>query len=90
MRFDQYLLLDRSLRILYNVNRKYFITTLPSAREFSRNVIFTGELPVQIANNYPKLFKNISDEESNANRLNISDQDPYFTRVDISTNVQAC
>ena len=38
MRFDQYLYIERALKNLFNVNRQYFLATLPSAEEFSQKL----------------------------------------------------
>lgn len=96
MRFDQYLHIERTLNKLFDVNRQYFLTTLPSSEEFSRNSFFAGELPVQIDSRDQGLLKEPDKEdEMSPNRKEnqllfqkfsnngeiISDQEPYYSVI---------
>jgi len=105
MRFDQYLYIERALKNLFNVNRQYFLATLPSAEEFSRNSFFAGEFPVQIDSKNPGLLKASynKEDEINPNRMEnlflfkkfsnngelISDQEPYYTVIKHSDDVSS-
>lgn len=104
MRFDQYLPIERALNNLFNVNRQYFLATLPSAEEFSRNSFFAGELPVQIDSRNRGLLKEPhKEDEMNPNRMEnlllfhkfsnngeiISDQEPYYSIIKYSDDVSS-
>jgi DNA-binding response OmpR family regulator len=96
MRFDQYLQIERALNNLFNVKRQYFLATLPSAEEFSRNSFFAGELPVQIDSRIQGLLKEPhKEDETNLNQMEnqllfqkfskngeiLSDQEPYYSVI---------
>jgi len=96
MRLDQYLYIERALGKLFNVNRQYFVATLPSAEEFSRNSFFAGELPSQIdAKNQGLLKEPDKKDKLSPNRMEnqllfqkfanngeiISDQEPYYSVI---------
>jgi CheY-like chemotaxis protein len=96
MRFDQYLYIERALNNLFDIKRQYFLATLPSAEEFSRNSFFAGELPVQIDSRNQGLLKEPDNEDKmSPNRMEnqllfqkfsnngemISDQEPYYSVI---------
>ena len=40
----------------------YFFSILPTATQYSRNAIFAGMMPAEIARKFPRLWKNDTDE----------------------------
>ncbi|MEO0141791.1 MAG: bifunctional response regulator/alkaline phosphatase family protein [candidate division WOR-3 bacterium] len=56
MRLDQYLKLLPYLRDYYEVQTQYYYSILPSATPYSRNSIFSGLLPLEIAERYPQYW----------------------------------
>lgn len=96
MRFDQYIYIEKALNELYKVNRQFFLSTLPSSEEFSRNAFFAGELPFHIAAKYPDLLSEpVDSSKTNPNRREdillyknfsengtlISDSEPYYSII---------
>ncbi|MDD3803271.1 MAG: response regulator [bacterium] len=54
MRYDHYLLMETFLSDLFKVSLNSYFSILPTATPYSRNAIFAGMLPSQIAANYPE------------------------------------
>ena len=65
MRFDQWEAIAPLLREMWNVETDSYCSLLPSATPYSRNAIFSGLLPLEIARRYPKYWVF---EESGQNR----------------------
>lgn len=98
MRFDQYLNIERLLSDLYKTKRQFFISTLPSAAEFSRSSFLAGELPRDVEFKYPGTLKEPSEGEIDffhlenncfnqslsKNGINFSDQEPNYSNIDFS------
>ncbi len=49
LRYDQWLLFERHLHGLYDIDREWHFGILPTATPFSRNALFGGMLPVDLA-----------------------------------------
>lgn len=65
LRFDQWQLLKPILQENYKVdNEELYFSILPTATQFSRNAIFAGLMPTEIAKLYPDLWKDSEDEGS--------------------------
>lgn len=62
MRFDQWKVISSELAGLYRIlEEDIFYSILPTSTQFSRNAIFSGLMPLQIANMMPEYW--ISDDE---------------------------
>jgi CheY-like chemotaxis protein len=58
LRFDQWKILEPALSEFFTKeNEDYFYSILPTATQYSRNAIFSGMLPSDIANQYPQYWK---------------------------------
>ena len=68
MRLDQYFSIEPFLKELFNIDLKFHYSILPTATPFSRNAIFSGMLPIEIAEQYPEYWRNSSDLENSRNR----------------------
>ncbi len=69
LRLDQWLLIEPLLRDLFTVERHHYYSILPTATPYSRNAIFAGILPAQIAQNHPRLWEGINvSSEAGRNR----------------------
>ncbi len=63
MRFDQWKVIQPIIKELFRVeNEDHFYSILPTATQYSRNAIFAGMMPDQIAKNYPDKWLNDFDE----------------------------
>ncbi|HAJ79214.1 MAG TPA: PglZ domain-containing protein [Fibrobacteres bacterium] len=68
MRLDQYVGIEALLKKYYDIERNYFYSILPTATPFARNALFAGKYPLEIMQDYPKLWKDSSEDESSLNR----------------------
>ncbi len=62
MRLDQWLVMEEFVRPLFNVEKRFYSSILPTATPFARNALFAGLYPAEIAKHYPQWAP--SDEES--------------------------
>lgn len=60
LRLDQWLLMEPALSDLFALQRNYYYSILPTATPYSRNAIFSGMLPAQIAFQYPHLWEGMN------------------------------
>ncbi|MBN1999373.1 PglZ domain-containing protein, partial [candidate division KSB1 bacterium] len=65
LRFDQWLIVEPLLRSYFLVNRDYYYSILPTATPYSRNSIFSGVFPGELAKMLPDLW-NSGDEEDDS------------------------
>jgi len=68
MRLDQWLAIEPLLYPYFNVQRDYYYSILPTATLYSRNAIFSGLFPGQIAEKYPQYWQEIPGDEKSTNR----------------------
>jgi hypothetical protein len=68
LRLDHWMVMEPQLADYFNVKRSYHYSILPTATPFSRNAIFSGLFPNEIAAKYPKLWGNVQDNEHSLNR----------------------
>jgi len=68
MRYDQWLEFERLLTPLFSVDRKFHYSLLPTSTPYSRNAIFSGLLPVDLAKRYPQIWASGEDDEHSRNR----------------------
>lgn len=68
MRLDQYFAIEPFLRELFDVDMKLYYSILPTATPYSRNSIFSGMLPSDIAQSYPEYWVESSDLDNSRNR----------------------
>jgi hypothetical protein len=64
MRLDQWLMIEPALANYFDIKRSYYYSILPTATPFSRNAIFAGEFPDQVAKLNPELWEKSSSEAS--------------------------
>jgi prepilin-type processing-associated H-X9-DG protein len=68
MRFDQWKAIAGELSDIYRmVEEELYCSILPTATQFSRNAIFSGLMPVTIAETMPELWIGEEEEESKNN-----------------------
>ena len=68
MRLDQYYAIEPYLKEMFDVDLSLYFSILPTATPYSRNSIFSGLLPVDIARDYPEYWVGSSDLDNSRNR----------------------
>ena len=56
MRYDQWLEMEKLLHPLFDIQKDFHYGLLPTATPYSRNALFSGLLPRDIARRYPRLW----------------------------------
>ena len=63
LRYDQWKILEPIITSLFRVeNESFFYSILPTSTQYSRNAIFSGMLPADIAKLYPQWWRNDNEE----------------------------
>ncbi|MEX2402258.1 MAG: response regulator, partial [Rhodothermales bacterium] len=68
MRLDQWLQLENLLYGSFEMEKQFYYSILPTATPYSRNSIFSGLLPRDIAERYPRIWASGEDDEYSRNR----------------------
>jgi CheY-like chemotaxis protein len=68
MRYDQWLEFERLLYPLFDLKKEWHYSLLPTATPYSRNAIFSGLLPLDIAARHPDLWRYDTDDEGSLNQ----------------------
>jgi len=68
VRLDQWLVIEEFLTGLFDVQWDFYLSILPTATPYSRNAIFSGMFPDEIARRYPDKWLERSNEESSKNK----------------------
>jgi CheY-like chemotaxis protein len=68
MRYDQWLEFERLLYPLFNLEKDWHYSLLPTATPYSRNAIFAGLLPGEIATRYPHYWQHDTGDEGSLNQ----------------------
>ena len=62
-RYDQWKMLEGELADLFDIDEDVYCSILPTATQYARNAIFSGLMPVQIAQMFPDLWVDEDEEE---------------------------
>lgn len=68
LRLDQWLALEPLVAEYFNVRREYYYSILPTATPYSRNALFSGLFPIDVARRYPDIWSLGDDEDYSLNR----------------------
>ena len=68
MRLDHWLIIEPMLRQFFYMNQDYYYSILPSATLYSRNALFSGLFPSEIAQKYPEYWQEGDVDETSTNR----------------------
>jgi CheY-like chemotaxis protein len=68
LRLDQWLSIAPIVSSLFEIEEKYYFSILPTATPYSRNAIFSGMLPRDMAEQYPDHWETDFREERSMNR----------------------
>jgi len=69
MRLDQWYAIETLLTPYFDVQTDYYYSILPTATPYSRNAIFSGLYPAEIAKHYPDYWVESSPDERSKNRF---------------------
>ena len=67
-RLDHWLAVESLLYPYFSIERQYNFSILPSATMYSRNALFSGLFPAEIAERYPQYWQEESDGDTSTNR----------------------
>jgi len=68
LRLDQWLVMEKHLIDLFNIEKDYYFSILPTATPYSRNSLFSGLYPSEIEKYYPDLWHGKEDDEKSMNK----------------------
>ena len=68
MRLDQYFSIEPYLKELFDIDLNLYYSILPTATPYSRNSIFSGLLPIDIAQNFPEYWTESHELDNSRNR----------------------
>ena len=68
-RLDHWMAIEPLLYPYFSVNLKYSFSILPSATMYSRNALFSGMFPAELAKNYPEFWQEKSDGGTSTNQF---------------------
>ena len=77
-RYDQWKMLERELGDLFEIDEEVYCSILPTATQYARNAIFSGLMPVQIAQMFPDLWVDEDEEEGK----NLNEEPLIRTQLD--------
>ncbi len=88
LRFDQWLVMEKILGTLFEVERDAYFSILPTATPYARNAIFSGLFPLDMEKRYPELWKDSQEDENTKNRYEPDFMQDFFTRRRINVNAK--
>ncbi len=68
LRLDQWLVMEKHLIDLFNIEKDYYYSILPTATPYARNSLFSGLFPGEIEKYYPELWQGKDDDERSMNK----------------------
>ena len=86
MRVDQWRVLEPTLASLYDVETTHYYAVLPTATPYSRNSIFSGLFPGEIAARFPDWWGERDDETLNAHERDLLEA--QFREMKVTTPVR--
>jgi len=89
MRLDQWLALETILANYYDIARNYYYSILPTATPYSRNALFSGLYPGEIAKQYPDLWKPGTADDQSKNRYERQLLDRQLQKMGLHLNPEA-
>lgn len=67
MRLDQWRFVEPLVEPYFRIEKRYYWSILPSATPFSRNALFSGLYPLELARRYPDWWQGSSQQEHSKN-----------------------
>ena len=62
LRYDQWRVFESIIAPYFNIEEESYFSILPTATQYARNAIFAGLYPIEISQQFPKLWLNDDDE----------------------------
>ena len=84
MRLDQWFTLEPMIEELFELERDYYFSILPTATPYSRNAIFSGLLPADLWRRYPEMWQESSTTEQTKNRYERQLMDLQLERLKVN------
>ncbi len=86
LRLDQWLAIEPMLEPYYSIKRDYYYSILPTATPYSRNAIFAGLFPSEIAAAYPQYWTETASDEMGKNRYERQLLDKQLNKMGIKVS----
>ena len=86
LRLDQWLVMEKHLTNLFDIQKDYYYSILPTATPYARNALFAGLYPSEIEKNYPDLWSSGNDDENSMNKYEKELLQALLNRKKISLN----
>ena len=87
MRLDHWLAISPLLSELFNIEQHYHYSILPTATPYSRNAIFSGLFPSDVAKLYPQEWRSGWDDDNSRNRHEHQLLDRQIQELDPTLNL---
>jgi len=68
LRLDQYMSIEPLVKEFFDIDLSLYYSILPTATPYSRNSIFSGLLPIDIADRFPEYWTDSTDMDNSRNR----------------------
>src|SRR3990172_4428485 len=68
MRLDQWLAVEGILNEYFNIKKEFYFSILPTATPYSRNAIFSGLFPDELAVKFPQYWQGKDENDASRNR----------------------
>lgn len=68
LRYDQWLVMEKHLTEIFNIQKDFYYAILPTATPYARNALFAGLFPSEIEKHYPDLWTSTNDDENSMNK----------------------
>lgn len=82
-RLDHWMAIEPLLHPYFSIDRNYSFSILPSATMYSRNALFSGLFPAEIAKDYPQYWQEKSDDGTSTNQFERQLLEEYLKRNNI-------
>ena len=83
-RLDHWMAIESLLYPYFSIDLKYSLSILPSATMYSRNALFSGLFPADLARNFPEYWQEKSDNGTSTNQFERQLLEEYLKRNGIS------
>jgi len=88
MRLDHWFAISSALTDIFNIEQNYYYSILPTATPYSRNAIFSGLFPIDVAKLYPDEWKVARDDDTSRNRHEHQLLDRQLEEIDPTLKIE--